>query len=104
MKRYNTKHFWRMKESEAGEWVRFSEVETLKARHEEEIASRNDWIDTLSTDVSYCKEIIEVYKAKEVKANNRANFYQARLELLGNTSVALTVIGVIGCLAYSFNW
>ena len=26
MTRYTTKHFWRMKESEEGEWVRYDEV------------------------------------------------------------------------------
>ena len=29
MKRYTTKHFWRMKESEQGEWIRYEEHQKL---------------------------------------------------------------------------
>lgn len=30
MNRYTTKHFWRMTESEQGEWVRYEELERLR--------------------------------------------------------------------------
>jgi hypothetical protein len=30
MNRYTTKHFWRMTESEEGEWVRYEELERLR--------------------------------------------------------------------------
>lgn len=105
MIRYTTKHQWRMKESEAGEWVRFSEVEILKAEHEEEIAFREDQIDTLNADVSYYKERLAVYKAKTIKNNSKANFYKARLELLGLLTVTVFEgLGILICLTYTFGW
>ena len=33
MNRYTTKHFWRMKESEQGEWVRYDEYQKLIENH-----------------------------------------------------------------------
>jgi hypothetical protein len=59
MQRYTTKHFWRMKESEQGEFVRYEDVE-----HENETNKRmfrslwNDWIIAQQEYIQAC-ELIE---------------------------------------------
>jgi uncharacterized membrane protein len=59
MQRYATKHFWRMTESEQGEFVRYEDVE-----QENKINARlynnlwNDWINT-SQEVIQARDLIE---------------------------------------------
>jgi hypothetical protein len=85
--RYNTKHFWRMNQDEQGVWVRYSEVETLKSQHQDQIADLNDELNQL---------IAKEYTEKL--------FYKQKLELLGHLPVALLGAGLVLCLGYSFDW
>jgi hypothetical protein len=59
MQRYTTKHFWRMKESEQGEFVRYEDVEQENETNKRVFRSLwNDWIIAQQEYIQAC-ELIE---------------------------------------------
>lgn len=104
MNRYTTKHFWRMNQDEQGAWVLHSEVETLKAKHEDQIADLSQEIDQLNADIKFYKSRADYYGRQIAKEYAEKLFYKQKLELLGHLPVALLGAGLVLCLGYSFDW
>lgn len=76
MTRYTTKHFWRMEESEEGEWVRYDEFrdETERLRMERD-SYHERYKDTLN---EYCTDMTKNYYKKQ----NLTDHYRFRVGVL----------------------
>lgn len=91
MERYDTKHQWRMKEAEDGQWVRYSEVEELQA----DLELTKECNEQLKADVSFYMNRIVDY-AEEARI---ARWYMYHWQHKAKAAV-YALIGLIAEIAF----
>jgi uncharacterized protein YlxW (UPF0749 family) len=85
MKRYNTKHQWRMKEAEDGPWIRYSEVEELKA----DLELTKERNEQLQADVRVYMNRIGDYREKARSSTNSIYYWKEKARMAGYMIVFL---------------
>jgi uncharacterized protein YlxW (UPF0749 family) len=98
MKRYNTKHQWRMKEAEDGQWIRYSEVEELQA----DLELTKECNEQLQADVRFYMNRIGDYEEKARNARWHMHHWQHKAKAAGNVLAGLIAEIAIVLTLYSF--
>ncbi len=98
MRRYNTKQFWRMKEAEDGQWVRYSEVEELKA----DLELTKECNEQLQADIRFYRNIMADYGEKARNYRREMFYWSDKAKAAGYMIVALIAEIAILLTLYSF--
>jgi|LakMenE18May11ns_1017448.scaffolds.fasta_scaffold9036484_1 hypothetical protein len=98
MERYSTKHQWRMKEAEDGQWVRYSEVEELQA----DLELTKECNEQLQADVRFYMDRIGDYEEKARNARWYMHHWQQKAKVAGYALAGLLTEIAILLTLYSF--
>ncbi len=98
MQRYNTKQFWRMKEAEDGQWVRYSEVEELQA----DLELTKECNEQLQADIRFYMNRIGDYEEKARNYKDKMFYWNIKAKGAGYMIVALIAEIAILLTLYSF--
>ncbi len=98
MERYSTKHQWRMKEAEDGQWVRYSEVEELQA----DLELTKECNEQLQADVRFYMNRIGDYEEKARNARWHMYHWEGKAKAAGYALAGLIVEIAIVLTLYSF--
>jgi uncharacterized protein YlxW (UPF0749 family) len=98
MERYDTKHQWRMKEAEDGQWVRYSEVEELQA----DLELTKECNEQLQADVRFYMNRIGDYEKYSRNYKHKMYHWEVKAKAAGNVLAGLITGVVILLTLYSF--
>jgi hypothetical protein len=98
VERYDTKHQWRMKEAEDGQWVRYSEVEELQA----DLELTKECNEQLQADIRFYMNRIGDYEEKARNARWYMHHWQHKAKAAGYALAGLIVEIAIVLTLYSF--
>ena len=98
MERYSTKHQWRMKEAEDGQWIRYSEVEELQA----DLELTKECNEQLQADVSFYRNIMAEYGESARNYRRKMFYWNDKAKAAGYMIVALIAEIAILLTLYSF--
>jgi uncharacterized protein YlxW (UPF0749 family) len=87
MQRYTTKHQWRMKEAEDGQWVRYSEIEELQA----DLELTKECNEQLQADIRFYMNRIGDYEEKARNYKDKMHYWKDKARGAGFMIIVLTV-------------
>ncbi len=98
MERYSTKHQWRMKEAEDGDWVRYSEVEELQA----DLELTKECNEQLQADVSFYRNRTDNIHDGLIEVTYRLGYWKNKAKIAGYVIITLVTDIAILLTLYSF--
>ena len=95
MNRYTTKHFWRMAESEEGEWIRYEDYKEETERLRMERDSYRELYTEANKD--HCDMALHYLKAQRLAVR-----YKFRVRVLTGVLIANFIVFVATLIGWSF--